>query len=512
MSHELRTPLNSLLILAKLLADNADGNLTDKQVEFAKTIHASGADLLALINDILDLSKIESGTMAVDVGDVALRRPARVTSSAPSARWRDDKGLEFDDRAGDRAAAGDLTPTRKRLQQVLKNLLSNAFKFTEQGSVTLQIEPATERLERRTIRVLNRAAAVVAFSVTDTGIGIPQDKQRIIFEAFQQADGTTSRKYGGTGLGLSISREIARLLGGEIRVESEPGKGSTFTLYLPLDYVAPRPAEPTAQEDAAAPAPSCTRLDAGPDAARALPDAPAGGSPRSSAPAWTIEDDRALHPAGRSGAADRRGRRRTFAGILLRAARAEQGFKGWSPREADGGAGAGAQRTRPAAITLDMDLPDMDGLDGARPAQARRRDPPHPGAHPSPDERPARARLKLGAIGYLQKPATRRRCDGALERSARASWSARCRSLLVVEDDEASGRRIVELLGNERRADDGGGHRRRRRSSALRERRFDCMVLDLGLPDMAGSELIEQHQASDGAAATCPSSSTPARS
>src|SRR3954454_6247564 len=234
MSHELRTPLNSLLILSNLLAQNDNGNLDEKQVEFAQTIHTAGSDLLALINDILDLSKVEAGKMDVHATVVAFSGLADYfeRSFSPVA---EQKGLSFEIDISD-GLAETMTTDEQRLQQIVKNLLSNAFKFTDKGTVTLRMQRAGDGLSYGT-RTLNEADHVVAFSVTDTGVGIAQDKLRLIFESFQQGDGTTSRKYGGTGLGLSISREIARLLGGEIRVESTQGEGSMFTLYLPSHYV-----------------------------------------------------------------------------------------------------------------------------------------------------------------------------------------------------------------------------------------------------------------------------------
>jgi len=232
MSHELRTPLNSLLILARLLADNAGGNLTANEVQFAQTIHASGMDLLSLINDLLDLAKIESGALtAVNVAPGRLDE-LREDLERSFGQVAQGKGLQFSVSI-DPALPPLVSTDIGRLKQVLKNLLANAFKFTKQGGVSLAIAPAQSGWTPGHGR-LDAARSVIAFSVADTGIGIPADKQRIIFEAFQQADGTTSRQYGGTGLGLSISRELTRLLGGEIRVSSDPGKGSTFTLYLPL--------------------------------------------------------------------------------------------------------------------------------------------------------------------------------------------------------------------------------------------------------------------------------------
>ncbi|MFF1558846.1 HAMP domain-containing protein [Streptomyces sp. NPDC058279] len=281
MSHELRTPLNSLLILAKLLADNADGNLSPKQVEFAETIHGAGSDLLQLINDILDLSKVEAGKMDVSPTRIALVQLVDYVE-ATFRPLTAEKGLDFSVRVSPELPA-TLHTDEQRLLQVLRNLLSNAVKFTDGGAVELVIRPAgadvpaairEQLLEAGSLR--DADADLIAFSVTDTGIGIAASKMLVIFEAFKQADGTTSRKYGGTGLGLSISREIARLLGGEIHAASEPGRGSTFTLYLPLHpselppqgYAPPTPGgargEYRRPAEEARPAPSVTPAETGP--------------------------------------------------------------------------------------------------------------------------------------------------------------------------------------------------------------------------------------------------------
>ncbi|HEX8139296.1 MAG TPA: HAMP domain-containing protein [Pyrinomonadaceae bacterium] len=483
MSHELRTPLNSMLILSRQLAENMDDNLTPKQVQFAETIHSSGADLLSLINDILDLSKIESGMMAIEIGEVSFKDVVDQLERS-FHQVAQDKKLEFIVEQNE-----DLGPyvhtDEKRLQQILKNLLSNAFKFTEQGSVTLRIEPVVQR-GRFQQESLNRAEHVVAFSVIDTGIGIAADKQRIIFEAFQQADGTTSRKYGGTGLGLSISREIARLLGGEIRVVSTPGEGSMFTLYLPRDY-APNASGNggggggTSQLHATRPVTA--------DAAKSWTPS-AVSSVDMFAPDEVIEisDDRHSIFDGE----------RVvliveddvnFAGILLDLAR-EKGFKGVIATRGDQ-ALALARKYKPDAITLDIKLPDRDGwtvLDRLK----HNPDTSHIPVHIISGEEQRQRALHLGAITHLQKPVSREDLATAFDQIA-AFAERRVRKLLVVEDDDTQRMSIVELIGNGdvvTTAVATGAEA----ISALKEEPFDCMVLDLRLPDMTGFELIETIQ------------------
>ncbi|HLZ77367.1 HAMP domain-containing protein [Phenylobacterium sp.] len=383
MSHELRTPLNSLLILSKLLADNTQGNLSDKQVEFASNIHAAGTDLLGLINDVLDLAKIESGTVTLDISEMSfasLSDQVDRTFSQIAA----DKKLDFQIEL-DTALPRSMYTDDKRLQQFIKNLLSNAFKFTEAGHVKLKVERASSGWNA-TNDHLNTAGQVLAFSVEDSGIGIPEEKQRIIFESFQQADGTTSRKYGGTGLGLSISREITRLLGGELRVSSVAGKGSTFTLYLPLNF---SPAQ----------APASGRLPANP----LLPRPMLMPSAFSDEPAEAVADDRDLIGSGDSVVLIVEDDPR-FASILLSLVH-DSGFKGVVTGE---GAAAPslARRFGPDAIMLDIGLPDMDGLallDLLKRTPETRHIPVHV---ISADDQKGLG-LSMGAFGFTHKPVER---------------------------------------------------------------------------------------------------------
>ena len=427
MSHELRTPLNSLLILSKLLADNADGNLTAKQIEFAQTINRAGTELLALINDILDLSKIESGTVTLDVSTVHFAEVVDNLQRSFEQVASDQKlSLKIElDPSLPRAMITD----EKRLQQILKNLLSNAFKFTHEGGVELSIWRASSGWNPGHT-ALNAAPAVVAYSVTDTGIGIPGDKLRVIFEAFQQADGTTSRKYGGTGLGLSISREICRLLGGEITVESTPGKGSRFTLYLPMTY--------DFANNRAAHA-SRPMLLAGQQGAQIVVG-------RESTPllvAAELTDDRQnIQPGDRVLLIIEDDAK--FGRILLDLAH-DRGFKA-----VVSATGSGAlplvRRFNPAVITLDINLPDMDGwrlLDILKRSPETRHIPIHIISVDDPRERG----LQMGAFSVLEKPVDHATLQQALARTE--EFIARpVKELLLVEDDDLQSGEIVKIIGN----------------------------------------------------------------
>ncbi len=468
MSHELRTPLNSLLILSKILAENPQGNLDPKQVEYARTIHGSGGDLLELINEILDLSKIESGTMSMELGEVTC---AELTGFCERTfrHVADQKNLGFRQTVSPEMPSAIYTDT-KRLQQVLKNLLSNAFKFTEKGEVEMTMRVATHGWGI-SHEHLNGAKLVVAFDVRDTGIGIPKEKQLIIFEAFQQAEAGTARKYGGTGLGLSISREIARMLGGTIHLSSAPGQGSTFTLFLPIASlpgqggsdggVPPNPQSP-------APSPQS-----------------AIGNPQSEIEA-EFDDDRSLLTSGDQVLLVVEDDR-AFAGLLVELAR-EKGFKCVVALTAEK-AGQFVRLYSPIAVILDLRLPDGNGwaiLDRLKhdPATA------HIPVHIMSVEEQAERGLRLGALGYLTKPVTKENLELALDKT-RAFINSKVKRLLVVEDDEKGRQAIVELVGN-------GDVQATAVATAeealavLDQQRFDCAVVDLKLSGMSGVELIHR--------------------
>ena len=486
MSHELRTPLNSLLILAQQLGDNPDGNLSGRQVEFAKTIHGSGSDLLTLINDILDLSKIESGTVTLEVSEYRFPN-LRNYVERTFRHMAEAKRLEFSVDLVDGLPPAIVTDTT-RLQQVLKNLLANAFKFTARGRVSLRIGPVTNGWtpDHPTLATADR---VLAFTVTDTGVGIASDKLQLIFEAFQQADGSTARKYGGTGLGLSISRELARLLGGEIRVESVVGAGSTFTLFLPQNRTG------TVSYDTG---PSRTMYETVSFTEDEALDSAQGNALRSEtqaaqrsggagpAPEYeTSFDDRSLIASGDPSVLIVEDDAR-FARIVLDYAR-ERNFKGVITAQGDSALSL-ARDYMPTAILLDIDLPDIDGftvLDRLKRDPATRHIPVHVMSSLAEREHA----LRQGAISYLKKPITRERLQEELVRIQKFMAAGK-RSLLVVEDEQMQRDAIVELIGDKDIrivAVENGAQA----MEALKAERFDCMVLDLSLPDVSGFDLLE---------------------
>ncbi|HSS02243.1 MAG TPA: response regulator, partial [Kofleriaceae bacterium] len=494
MSHELRTPLNSLLILSRQLADNVEGNLTDKQIRYADTIRQAGTDLMTLINEILDLAKIESGTMAVEISQVRFGN-LRDYVDQTFRQVAEERGLTLTVEL-DPALPPSIDTDDMRLRQVLRNLLSNALKFTERGKVRL--------------RIYRAAPDVLAFAVSDSGIGIPRDKQRLIFEAFQQADGSTSRKYGGTGLGLSISREIAGLLGGELRVESTVGVGSTFTLFLPAVYEAQRrdsrrtstiTVPPMAMQlppPSPAHAPATTLAALGPMTATAAPAGPgrndeAEGIPLRDAPAPPLtrsvpDDYENLEPGDRVLLVIEDDL--TFAATLLEMGR-QSGFKG-VVATSGGQALELARAVKPDAITLDLRLPDIDGwvlLDRLKHDPATRHIPVH--VISGLDEE--RRSLQYGALGFLQKPVTVEGLQAGLS-NIHKFVEKRVKNLLVVEDDPAQSQAIADLIG------DGDVSTTSVSSGenaleTLQAQNYDCVVMDLRLPGMSGFELIERIKA-----------------
>jgi signal transduction histidine kinase/CheY-like chemotaxis protein/HAMP domain-containing protein len=479
MSHELRTPLNSLLILADQLAVNPDGNLTSRQIEFAKTIHGSGKELLRLINDILDLSKIESGTVTLDVGPVVLREVCSSVERTfrPVAQ---SKNLSFtiDLHAGLPLA---LQTDAQRVEQVLKNLLSNACKFTDRGSVMLKIAPAVTgwNLNHPT---LNHASNVVAFSVVDTGIGIPPEKHAIVFEAFQQADGSTSRRYGGTGLGLAISRELARLLRGEITLKSAVGQGSTFTLFLPVDPHVTGTAHAVISETAVVGPPSSFAS--------------------SYTPVLAAEERRSGEAILATGADDRYNIQPNdralliaeddldFGAFVCEVARGH-GFKcliapdGYSALALVG-------EFQPDAIILDIGLQHLDGwrvLDRLKSDLGTRHIPL---AVISASDESQRG-LKMGCLRFCTKPVTREQVDEAVA-SLRGFVERPMRQVLVLEDDPAQQMGIAELIGNAK-LQITAAVEAETALTLLAQQQFDCLVLDLRLPGrISGSQLLEEIQ------------------
>ncbi|MGA9630717.1 MAG: response regulator, partial [Candidatus Acidiferrales bacterium] len=466
MSHELRTPLNSILVLGQQLSDNPEGNLTPKQVEFSRTIHGAGTDLLNLISDILDLSKIESGTVSVEAEEVFFAGLLDMVAR-PFRHEAENRRLTFEVQT-DPNLSRSLVTDAKRLQQVLKNLLSNAFKFTEQGSVRLAVSVA-ENGWSEDHPVLSRAASVVSFAVSDTGIGIPTEKQRIIFEAFQQADAGTSRKYGGTGLGLAISRELASLLGGEIQLRSTPGKGSMFTLYLPQTYVGPSSGVTKVDRKSAAPSSAMQLPQAAAELAVEHIEDDRENLQPDDAVLLIVEDD--PHYAR-----------------VLRDLSRDQGFKVLlAMRGAE--ALALAREFHPTAVSLDVFLPDMLGwtvLNHLKQDPTTRHIP----VQMLTLDEDRHNGLTRGAFSFVTKPTNPEGLEAALTRIKKYSAPRRKR-LLVVEDNAAEQLGIRELLGHDD-IDVSVVATGADALTSIKAEPFDCVVLDLRLPDMSGFEVLEQ--------------------
>lgn len=464
MSHELRTPLNSLLILSGSLSENRDGNLTEEQVESAQIIYKSGNDLLTMINDILDLSKIESGKMDVNVADVDINSIANNMKDY-FKHGITQKNLEFVIDI-DNNVPKIISTDQHKVEQVIKNFMSNALKFTEKGTITLKF---------------SFEDGVIGISVIDTGIGIPEDKQQTIFEAFQQADGSISRKYGGTGLGLSISRELAKLLGGKITLTSTSGKGSTFTVYLPASYKAKvnineikvstvkKETEVTEQSKPSSPEPTKEILpEIKLDRPEFIED-DYGKTNSEDQIILIIEDDP------------------NFANILYKQCKS-RGFKGVASPTGEFGLQL-ANELSPEAIILDIKLPGIDGwrvLDLLKENPNTRHIPVH---IMSGDEETITASTK-GAIGYLTKPIKKGGLESAFGK-IESFINKNTGKLLLVEDDENL-RRSIKILIGEKDVDIIDAETGNKALELLKDNNYDCMILDLGLSDMTGFELIEK--------------------
>jgi CheY-like chemotaxis protein/GAF domain-containing protein len=468
MSHELRTPLNSLMILSSLLKDNREGNLTDKQVEFAATINGAGRDLLNLINDILDLSKIESGHLEFHYQDLQLQEIC-VQLESTFRPIAGEKEIGFTVTL-DESAPATITTDSQRTQQILKNLLSNACKFTAQGTVALRVyspDPGENLLKTST----------VAFAVTDTGIGIPDDKQLLVFNAFQQADGSTSRTYGGTGLGLSISRQLARSMGGEISLSSEAGKGSTFTLYLPVkgEWVL----KPVIQS-AVTEIPAAISLTAVVNGEETIV-----GKHFDPLPAPIPDDRELIQSSGRSILIIEDDL--TFATVLTDMVH-NRGFQALVADDGESGI-ALAERYQPSAIVLDVMLPRIDGWGVMR----RLKDNSltrHIPVHFITCLEERQKAMSMGAIGFVTKPVSIEQLDsvfGTLETAIEKTM----KMLLIVEDDDVQASAMVALL-EVRDVTITVAESGTRAIELLSNQLFDCIVLDLGLADMGAFELLEE--------------------
>lgn len=478
MSHELRTPLNSLLILSRDLADNSKSNLEDEQVESAEIIYKSGNDLLVLINEILDLSKIESGKMSLNLDDIDLQDIV----SNMNMQFRhvaEEKELYFKFDI-DKDLPQRITTDQQRLEQVLKNMLSNAMKFTHKGGVTLRIDRPEKdiKLGRDDLTTEN----AVALSIVDTGIGIPKDKQLAIFEAFQQVDGSTSRKYGGTGLGLSISRELAKLLGGEIHLKSEEGKGSVFTIVIPQEIIIED--EELKEQVEVKRAENKARFQQQKTLAEQKQNI--SKSAEAIVKEEHVDDDRNNIEEG-----DRKlliiEDDKNFGQILKKQSK-EKGFKCLVALSGESGINL-AREYMPDAIILDLKLPGIDGMDVL---DVLKDDPKtrHIPVHMMSAYEETIDALKKGAIGYLMKPPKQDELEQVFNKLEHYI-KRKMKDLLLVEDDENMRKSIKTVIGE----DDvnitavGSG---KEAIKTLEEGHFDCLVLDLGLPDMTGFDLLKK--------------------
>ncbi len=471
MSHELRTPLNSILVLSQLLADNKAGNLQEKQIEFAKTINSSGADLLSLINDILDLSKVESGRIDIHPERIILSEIAAWTEKifSPMAL---EKSISYNTII-DESLPSFILSDYKRLSQIIKNLLSNAIKFTDKGGVTLKIsKPLPDTKFRRTGF---NAAETIAFTISDTGIGIASDKQQVIFEAFQQADGTTSRRYGGTGLGLTISRSFAQILDGEIHLNSKVGEGSSFTLFIPYaisgaEYMANEPIIETKETGI-----STTSFQ----------------SKKPIQVSQSITDDRDnLLPGDRTILIIEDDV--NFSSVLCNLAR-EKGFKCIVADEGESGLHY-ADFYKPSAIILDIGLPGIDGYEVLRRIKANP-ETRHIPVHFMSAREESNDALKMGAIGFLSKPVSLEKLSSAFKR-IEDFISKEVKKLLIVEDDANMRKSITELIGDKdvnTVAVDSG----EKAYELLLKEQFDCIILDLGLKGSSGIDILEKIRKND---------------
>ncbi len=476
MSHELRTPLNSLLLLARNLSENKDDNLSDNQLESAKIIYNSGRDLLDLINEILDLSKIEAGKMELEISET---EPVVIAESimANFKHMIEEKGLGFSVQI-DEDVPGTFQTDPRRLGQVIKNIMSNSIKFTREGTITVSFKKIGPN-DKPTASAL-KGKEGLAISIKDTGIGIHKEKQQVIFEAFQQVDGSTSRKYGGTGLGLSISRELMRILGGEITLESTHKEGSTFTLYLPLELGA----EVVTAQGTGEKGREKAQKPFAPAKARPLPPPP---SPlRAPTPIEYVPDDRENIKEG-----DRVilivEDDPVFARILYKHCH-EKDLKCLLAGSGEQGIEL-AHDYRPSGILLDVKLPGMSGLevlDTLKDDYTLRHIPVHM-MSVLDDTTEA---LRKGAIGFVTKPVTEEDLDSAFTRLVEMVGKE-LKDLLIIEDDQGLRKGVVKLMGNGdiriTEASTGKGA-----LTALKKKRFDCIILDIGLPDMTGFELLKK--------------------